>query len=134
MSGAVEVAGWYDLLARYEAAQADAERYCAESYEPFARAQRVLFPEWPKPNSPDMVRMREWNKASGFEAIADRYEEMVDTYANMADKLIRRAAPDAKAALWKFDYLYCGDDEGTSWDPDYIKQANADIRRFLENA
>lgn len=134
MSGAVEVAGWYDLLARYEAAEAEAERYRTESYDPFAQAQRVMFPEWPNPNSPEMARMREWNKASGFEAIADRYEELVDTYANMAGELLNYPAPDAKAALWKFDHLYTGDDAGTAWDPDYIKQANADIRRFLENA
>lgn len=133
MSEQATIKGWHDLLVEYHAAKTAADNFVATSLDPFERAQKVMFPNWPDKDSPELARLKEWNIASGYQEVSDRHEQMVDHVCALADELVRRPAPDAKAALWKFRHLYT-EDAGTAWEPDFIRQANIDIFRFLENA
>lgn len=128
------VDGWYDLLAKLKAAQATADKYDAEVFDPLHRAFQAFYPQWPAIEGDELREAKEWMRNSRFDEAGERMDELNDVTGDIETELMERPAPDGKAALWKFRRLYTGDNVGTAWNPDYIKQANIDIERFLSAA
>ena len=130
-SGSIE--SWHALFKRYAAAKRKAQDYEATDYDPMRRAFMAQFPKWPS----DLVSAaaEKWSREHGFDVVATRHDELVNGYAELGDELIKRPAPDEKAALWKFDFLFADFDENgfhtSNWSHEYCSQALVDIRRFL---
>ncbi|XAP76926.1 hypothetical protein ABC955_10015 [Citromicrobium bathyomarinum] len=130
-----KVEGWHDLFARYVESKREADTFHAEVIDPLHRDEMKRFPVWPARGQPEHELAREWRTDSGFEAASERFESLVEAYAALADELLKRPAPDAKAALWKFDYLFSDFNEdgylSGGWARSFCSQALSDIRRFL---
>ncbi len=70
----------------------------------------------------------------GLPVVEDRSERLCEIFARLETRLIQTPAPDAKAALWKLDYLVGAHERSTdtpSWCKRFVAPIVADLRRFI---
>ncbi len=122
---------WWRLYARMERAHAATQNYDREVYSPLHARYVEATGGVPFRDTPERIAI---HAELGLPVVEDRSERLCEIFARLETRLIQTPAPDAKAALWKLDYLVGAHERSTdtpSWCKRFVAPIVADLRRFI---